>query len=131
MPQKEFNFSNLQGDYFGQTPPGNIPEVFAPNLISSKGRLYSLPTLSPDYSELYWQILRPQIMLTKRITGEWTTAQAASFSNTAYNQAPFIANDNTIYFASSREVGKGSMDIWYITKMENTINQYFYLNPLT
>ena len=34
-------FPVLKGDYLGQTTPGNIPVVFAPNLISGKGRLHA------------------------------------------------------------------------------------------
>lgn len=114
--QSAKTFPILKGEYFGQKPPGLVPEVFAPDFISGKGRMHCLPTISPDHTEIYWQILPPQIMVMKQINGNWTKPEPAGFSNTRNNQAPFVSNDNTIYFSSSREKGQGSLDIWYITK---------------
>lgn len=108
--------SIYQGEYLGLKFPDTIPEIFAPNLISGKGRLHCLPAFSADQTEIYWQILPPKIMVIKQISGTWTKPELASFSDTDNNQAPFVAYDTTIYFSSSRNVGQGELDIWYVTK---------------
>ena len=35
--EDDYNFTNLTGDYLGQTPPGSIPVVFAPGTTSTPG----------------------------------------------------------------------------------------------
>ncbi|MBU2554239.1 MAG: hypothetical protein KKF98_07235 [Bacteroidetes bacterium] len=49
-------FANLKGDYLGQTPPGEIPVVFAPGIVSTDTTIeHGWPTFSPDGNEVYWQ----------------------------------------------------------------------------
>ena len=43
----------LVGPYLGQTPPGMIPETFAPGVISTSGWEYGV-TFAPGMKELYW-----------------------------------------------------------------------------
>lgn len=43
----------LEGPYLGQTPPGDIPEVFAPDIISTEGWEYGV-VFAPGMKELYW-----------------------------------------------------------------------------
>lgn len=112
-----------QGKYLGQELPDSIPKIFAPGLISGKGRLHCFPSFSVDNGEIYWQILPPKIMTIKQINGKWTKPEFASFSNTRNNQAPFLAYDNTIFFSSSRDGGKGSLDIWYMTKKDSKFSE--------
>ncbi len=112
-----------QGEYLGLNFPDTIPEIFAPNLISGKGRMHCFPSFSADNGEIYWQILPPKILTVKQINGKWTNPELTSFSNTRNNQAPFLAYDNTIYFSSSRDGGQGSLDIWYITKKDGKYNE--------
>jgi len=45
--------SVLEGPYLGQTPPGLTPEVFAPDIISTKGWEYGV-VFAPGMKELYW-----------------------------------------------------------------------------
>jgi hypothetical protein len=40
----------LQGPYLGQTPPGSIPEVFAPGVISTASGWEAALSFSPDQS---------------------------------------------------------------------------------
>jgi hypothetical protein len=46
-------FTDLYGDYLGQTPPGDIPVVFARGIISDKYQQHSAPSFSPDGSEVF------------------------------------------------------------------------------
>ncbi|NPD46630.1 MBL fold metallo-hydrolase [Lentimicrobium sp. S6] len=49
--------THLKGDYLGQTPPGNIPEVFAPGIVSIASTIeHGSPTFSPDGNEVFWQV---------------------------------------------------------------------------
>jgi len=47
------DFQVLKGPYLGQTPPGLTPEVFAPNIISTKGWEVS-GVFGPDMKEFYY-----------------------------------------------------------------------------
>ena len=40
--------------YFGQKPPGLIPEVFAPGIVSLKERVQGSVSFSPDLDEMYF-----------------------------------------------------------------------------
>ncbi len=46
------NFPVLEGPYFGQKPPGLIPELFAPGIVSTEEHLETVVTFLPDMSEL-------------------------------------------------------------------------------
>lgn len=45
--------SILEGPYLGQKPPGLLPEVFAPGIISTNGWEYGV-VFAPGMKELYW-----------------------------------------------------------------------------
>jgi len=49
-------FPVLQGPYFGQKPPGLIPEIFAPGIISISGRHEMGVSFSPDLDEMYFAV---------------------------------------------------------------------------
>ena len=40
--------TDLKGPYFGQTPPGREPVIFAPGIISTSATAHSFPAFSPD-----------------------------------------------------------------------------------
>ena len=40
--------------YFGQIPPGNTAEIFAPGIVSVKGRSEYALSFSPDFDEMYF-----------------------------------------------------------------------------
>jgi len=53
-------FSDLSGDYLGQTPPGNIPVVFARRIVSTDTTMnHSSPAFSPNGNEVFWHLNRP------------------------------------------------------------------------
>jgi hypothetical protein len=45
----------FKGDYLGQNPPGETPEVIAPGIISHGFHEYCL-TISPGGNEMCWRI---------------------------------------------------------------------------
>ena len=52
-------FTDLYGDYLGQTPPGDTPLVFAPGIVSTDSLIeHSAPAFSPDGKEVFWWVVR-------------------------------------------------------------------------
>jgi hypothetical protein len=85
-------FCNAQTDtidYFGQTPPGNTPVVFAPGIVSISGIIeHSAPAFSPDGNEVFWWVNRtaPNFedwvcsgMTTRHIGDSWTTPEVSPY----------------------------------------------------
>lgn len=120
--------------YFGQTPPGMVPELFAPGIVSSEHQEHSSLAISPDGKEMYWSIWRlphdfqrfPQvIMFVKFENGAWSEPQIAPFSGTYRDGGPaFSLDGDRIYFYSRRPVeGKSEdaheNDIWYVERVED------------
>ncbi|UCD37625.1 MAG: PD40 domain-containing protein [Fidelibacterota bacterium] len=113
----EYDFTNLGGEYLGQTPPGRTFVRFAPHIITDE-MIHSV-TASPDSQEIYWAE-RNGIMVTKLIDGRWTTPELASFSQGRtdfYDDAPVVSPDNTkLYFNSRRPSGYAAVSgysFWY------------------
>jgi len=124
-------FPVLRGDYFGQTPPGPEPELFAPGLIST-GLFTRDIAMTPDGSEIYFTAVIgryriTQILFTKRVNGIWTKPEIAPFSgNPDFMDAePFIAPDgNRLLFLSTRPdtangVPEGDQEIWVVDRSGN------------
>ncbi|MFT5051776.1 MAG: SAM-dependent methyltransferase [Chlamydiales bacterium] len=126
----------LRGAYFGQTPPGMTPELFAPGLVSTpdsvelyEGRVPSMAvdmTVSPDGQQLTWlgrhasaplpAGTQPSLDLwtSDRVKGNWSTARLipAPVSSTATESYPCAVADGSLYFSSDREGSLGESDIW-------------------
>jgi len=112
--------TNYKGGYLGLNFPDTVPEIFATDFISGKGRLHCFPSFSVNNKEIYWMTIPPKIMTMREIEGHWTYPEPASFSIGRINQAPFVAHDNTIYFSSNAPGGQGHLDIWYTTKIDSS-----------
>jgi hypothetical protein len=119
------DFPILNGDYLGQTEPGNTPEIFAPNIIST-GMAEINAVFSPDYKEFYYSIRMPSgqlvIMVLKNDGSKWSQPEVAPFSGEYSDADPFITSDgNRLYFISKRPidstgVAKSDYDIWRVEK---------------
>lgn len=51
--EKYINSSKLEGPYLGQKPPGLIPEIFAPGIVSTENYEYG-GVFNPDLDEFYF-----------------------------------------------------------------------------
>jgi hypothetical protein len=99
------------GPYMGQTPPGVVPAVFAPGIISVPGRYTYDMCLGKDGRECYftvrnasWSVYR--IMVTRYENGKWTEPAQASFSS-ANSMSPSLADsDQTMYFCLDNHIGR-------------------------
>jgi hypothetical protein len=106
-----------EGPYFGLTPPGKTPEVFAPGIISLPNRLEQDICFSKDGGECYFSVrnsawTESQIYETHYESGGWTTPALASFSNN-HSTCPSLAdNDQNMYFIKDT-------DIWRATRSGN------------
>jgi hypothetical protein len=122
-------FTDLYGDYLGQTPPGDTPIVFAPGIISTQHHEHSSPTFSTDGNEVFWSIWRrpdigePQVIMTMQCeNGTWSKPAIAPFSGKYRDGEPIFATDgNRLYFYSTRPTSDGKMnsDIWFVNKQAN------------
>lgn len=111
-------------NYLGQTPPGNIPEIFAPGIVSLPGRFERTPAFSLDGNELFFTVTTPDffptIMYMKEENGEWTDAETAPFADINNNTEPFFAppDGQKLFFASNRPPGSPpyNFDIWMVER---------------
>jgi hypothetical protein len=97
-------FTDLKGDYLGQTPPGDTPVVFARGIISDNYQQHSAPSFSPDGKAVFWQTnWRPASdtgkwltfsMTMRRIGNKWTAPEASPYSSMPF----FSPGGKRIYF---------------------------------
>lgn len=72
----------LSGPYLGQDPPGAMPEIFAPGVIST-GHAEIKVVFTPDGREMFYQLWgapHPVVLTAKEVGGRWTEPEVASFS---------------------------------------------------
>ena len=112
--------------YLEQTPPGDVPEVFAPGIISLENRLETYPAFSPDGKELYFSVVNAawtegKILWSRLENRAWTKAEAAPFSDGRFiNWESFMSPDGKrMFFASNRPPSFG-MDIWMVERTPDT-----------
>lgn len=128
-------FTELQGDYLGQTPPGDTPVVFAPGFISRESLEHGPAIFSADGNEVYWcarksasEWLETDLWSMKRINNRWTAPEKlAPFGIDVAWMDPFLSKDGKrLYFSADtntiKQRGLGpseNRDIWFIEKQKN------------
>jgi ankyrin repeat protein len=123
-PQK---FPNLNGPYLGQTPPGTKPELFAPDIVSTKDGGHGGITFSSDGTEAYWSAqfypsdsghAIPALLTSREDNGRWTIPEFPDFTNGLEyrDNEPFLSMDGKgLYFLSLRPLAPGES----LTKKQN------------
>lgn len=117
--------------YFGQKPPGLIPEVFAPGIISINGRYEHAISFSPTLNEVYFSAnivdVDPSIYFSKVKDKKWTNPKKANFTKgkKVGEMHPFVnPNGDKIYFAAHDEFTlshhKSSVKAWYVNRLDST-----------
>ncbi|MFC1492718.1 hypothetical protein ACFL6O_02065 [candidate division KSB1 bacterium] len=112
----------LTGAYFGLTPPGNTPVLFAPGVINYE--LHSPPVFSPDGNEVYWTPMTEPalpIQFMQKINNIWTDAVNATNLTGQYKGEPFYSYDgNTIYYNSHSNPNTPGLiqkeNIWFVER---------------
>jgi len=116
-----FNVTCGQSDawkYLGQRPPGGSPEIFAPGIISGKGRMHCFPAISQDWKEIYWMTVPPKIYFVEYRDGRWSDPEVSPLFEKYVCMRPFFSHDNERLYFSSTNIpgGFGSLDIWYVER---------------
>jgi hypothetical protein len=104
----EGGFPVLTGDYLGQALPGDIPEIFAPGIVTT-GMYTRDVAMTPDGWELYFGVLLGSIAAIVQThrgeDGVWSEPEVAPFSRDSrfFNLEPHITPDgNRLLFLSTR-----------------------------
>ncbi len=118
------DFPKLTGPYLGQTPPGMIPEIFAPGIISTNEHREFSGTFTPDGMEYYFFRFADGagMMVTRLRNGEWTVPEPASFNTDYIDNEPHITPDGKFLFFNSIRPYPGSPEkrrttqIWFMER---------------
>ena len=118
--------------YLGQKPPGSIPEIFAPGIISINGRSDNGISFSPDLDEIYFSAMKKDeddvIYISKLENNKWTNPKKANFTKGKKDgeMHPFVtANGKRIYFTAHNSFTEdhdvdADSKIWYVNRLENS-----------
>jgi Tol biopolymer transport system component len=119
VPPKDF--LQTSDAYLGQTPPGDVPVVFAPGIVSIPGKNTAALTFSPDGRQCIFYIEaypNSYAMFTEFRDVKWTTPVKAWFSETRSVGEPIFSPDGKmIYFTSNEKKNSvGGFDLWYLER---------------
>ena len=124
----ETNFLETKDAYFGLTPPGLIPEVFAPGIVSDTSwREHSQLAFSPKGDEIYWSKFangeNEQIYFSRFKNNAWTEPALVDFVKadlSLINGQPTFSPDGKklFFYSRNRPGGLGYIDAWYVERTE-------------
>lgn len=123
---KNKNSTTTASPYLGQKPPGLIPEIFAPGIISINGRTEGVISFSPDLDEIYFgandENEKRAIYFSKLEGNKWTPIEKVAFTKGKKDEEahPFVSTiGKRIYFtAYSSDVS--DTGIWYVNRLEHS-----------
>ncbi len=105
--------------FFGRVPPGTIPEVFGPGVISGSGqRLHGAVVFSPDLREVYWPVVPPRILTVRCVGTEWSDPRPGPFPSGNIQAVSIAPDGGRVFFQASLPGGQGSLDIWYLQRSD-------------
>jgi ankyrin repeat protein len=127
-------FPELSGPYFGQSLPGDEPELFALDIVSSNQFEHGCVSFTPDGQEAFWTQSRmlsdsvyttAYIMSSRIESGHWTTPQLAAFSAIGQSDdIPMVSPDGSRLLYLSR---RGPNGMWYLDKEANGWSEPKYI----
>ena len=105
--------TGLSGPYFGQTPPGDVPVLFAPEFFLVPRGHHATVVFSPDGREAYWTpigIGRGETARMSRMEeGLWTLPQRVDFGMDApVTEVALSPDGSRVFFLSRKRVGDDS-----------------------
>ncbi|OGU61372.1 MAG: hypothetical protein A2V66_15945 [Ignavibacteria bacterium RBG_13_36_8] len=132
------DFPKLTGPYLGQKPPGNVPELFAPGIISFPDTKEFACGFSPDGKEFYYTSTGKEsdytsvgttqrILYSKIEEGHWSKPCPAEFSKGFFAHEPHITFDNKRifwYWANKNNPG-----VYYAERTQNGWSEAKYAGP--
>lgn len=127
--QSEQSFIESKDAYFGLTPPGVIPEVFAPGIVSDTSwQEHCQMAISPKGDEIYWSKfangVTEQIYFSKFINNKWTKPKLVDFIKddlTLVNGQPTFSPDGEklFFYSRNRPGGLGYIDAWDVERTDD------------
>ncbi len=131
-------FPVLKGDYLGQTEPEDMPQIFAPGIVSGHGfdSEHSPAVFSPDLKEVYWtQKFRGPILFMKKKNGVWTSPKPAPFCSEYGDGEPIFSPDGKkLFFLSFRPLkpeGPGDKEnMWFVERTPEGWSEPKPVSPL-
>jgi Tol biopolymer transport system component len=139
------DFPKLTGPYLGQKPPGKIPELFAPGIISvDKNFEHSAAVFSPDGNEVFWctnidfytdkQVIgNLRLYSMKIVDGQWTAPQIFPFTKDIRVERPVFSPDgNKLYIEFSPVPNKeiDDADIYVVERTDEGWSKPVPVSPL-
>lgn len=126
--------------YFGQNPPGSVPEVFAPGIVSTEAFEFC-GTFSMDLKEYFftrrpsYQSSSNRVYYTRLVNGKWTKPVLAPFAENTFEFEPVMSPiENKLYFYSERTESRDDRydgDLWYAVKNEKGWSEAtYFLSPV-
>ncbi len=128
-------FPELTGPYMGQISPGDTPQLFAPDIVSTNRGQHSSVAFSPDDDEAMWSsYFMPSdsgyadgALMCSRVTdGKWGVPQFPEFTVALEtdDDVPFYTTDGKkLYFLSARPLRPGQRggkeNIWIADKTDS------------
>lgn len=126
-------FTDLYGDYLGQTLPDDTPVVFARGIVSTDDLEHSPAMFTPDGNEVYWITSRPpgpdnnkwvaRELTMKRVNNRWSVPFVFPYKIWALspdgNQGYFTSMENKDIWTIERQGDK-----WSVPRCLNLVTQY-------
>ena len=119
------DFPVLKGPYLGQKPPGMTPDVFAPDVLSTKDFIEMGCTWTPDGREFYFGRSETSdissnwaIWGMREKDGVWSEPQVVAFSGVYRDISPFITPDGKymIFYRMSSQKNKTPRSSWIVER---------------
>lgn len=123
---KEGDSSIEESFYLGQKPPGLVPELFAPGIVSVNGRLEGTVSFSPDLKEMYFaadnEDEETSIYFSKLVDDKWTTIEKVEFTKGEKNEEmhPFVSHDGKRVYFTAMDSAFTDEKIWYVNRLEDS-----------
>jgi Tol biopolymer transport system component len=119
---------DLSGPYLGQSQADTLPELFAPEVVST-GMFTRDMAISPDGKEIYFCVAIANytystILYTREVDGKWMAPEIVPFSGgpgVMDFEPAFSADGSKLFFLSNRPDGEeaaGDQDIWVVERSQ-------------
>ena len=120
----QIEYTKLTGPYLGQKPPGMIPDIFAPGIVSSSEAMEYGIAFAPDGKEFYFNRRGVGVMVCKWSDTGWTAPIKAPFLKKYKGGAVHIMYDGERLlmnrYPGVHDLKEGETGgIWALQKTEN------------
>jgi hypothetical protein len=113
------SISQISTDYLGQTPPGDVPQIFAPGIVSISNRYEYGFSVSPNGKEIFFTCEEPGdgLMRIVKDGDTWSSPQLANLRKiNAWEFEAFYTQAGDSLFFTSKDGTK--QQFYYVTKTD-------------